>query len=43
MLRAALVNRSLSFKVKANPVEVFIKPILLYGLETGVTRESDLS
>ena len=42
-LRAALVNGSLSFKVKASLVEVFIKPILLYGLETGVTRESDLS
>ena len=41
--RAALVNGSLSFKVKASLVEVFIKPILLYGLETGVTRESDLS
>ena len=33
----------MSFKVKASLVEVFIKPILLYGLETGVTRESDLS
>ena len=42
-LRTALVNGSLSFKVKASLVEVFIKPILLYGLETGVTRESDLS
>ena len=41
--RASLVNGSLSFKVKASLVEVFIKPILLYGLETGVTRESDLS
>ena len=40
-LRVALVNGSLSFNVKANLVEVFI--LLLYGLETGVTRESDLS
>ena len=42
-MRAALVNGSLRFRVKAKLIEVFIKPILLYGLETGVTRESDLS
>ena len=41
-LRPALVSHSLSLATKALLIEVFLKPVLLYGLDTLVMKASDL-
>ena len=42
-LRPALTSGSLGVGTKARLVETFIKPILLYSLETGVVRIKDVA
>ncbi len=42
-LRPALTSKRLSIRLKSQLLEVFIKPILLYAMETSVTREIDLN
>ena len=42
-LRPALVSDVLTLRNKALIIEVFIKPVLLYGLETIVLRSVDIS
>ena len=38
-LRAALVSGTRRLKTKCQLIEIFIKPLLLYGLETSITRK----
>ena len=40
-LRAALVSGTLRLKTKCRLIEIFLKPILLYGPETSITRKTD--
>ena len=42
-LRAALVSDVLTLRNKALIIEVFIKPVLFYGLKTIVLRSVDVS
>ena len=40
-LRAALVSGTLRLKTKWRLIEMFVKPVLLYCLETSITRKAD--
>ena len=39
-LKAALVSGTLRLKTKCRLIEFFVKPILLYGLETSITKKN---
>ena len=41
-IRAASVSGTLRLKTKCRLIEIYVKPILLYGLETSITRQTDI-
>ena len=41
-MRPALVSSTLTMRTKCRLIEMCVKPVLLYGLETAITREKDI-
>ena len=41
-MRPALVRSTLTMRIKCRLIEMCVKPVLLYGLETALTREKDI-